>query len=200
MSFYNGITKLLAKPIRRIFRITVTGAENLPEEGGCILCANHTSLNDVFVICVSIPRQPRFMAKKELFRIPILAQIIRGMGAFPVDRGNSDVSAIRKSISLVKSGEMVSVFPQGHRINGRCARGTEIKGGAGLIAYRTEKSVIPVYLKADKYHVRPFHPTEVIIGKAIEAHEFGFTSGGREEYDRASKLIFDRICDLGGEE
>ena len=136
MKFYEAIYKIFARPVRALYRVRVIGAENLPAEGGCLLCSNHTSMRDVVVLAAALPRQPRYMAKKELFKIPLLSQLIRALGAFPVDRGGADVSSIKKSIAMIEGGEVVSLFPQGHRVKGRCARGTPIKNGAGLIAYR----------------------------------------------------------------
>ena len=137
MKFYEAIYKIFARPVRALYRVRVIGAENLPAEGGCLLCSNHTSMRDVVVLAAALPRQPRYMAKKELFKIPLLSQLIRALGAFPVDRGGADVSSIKKSIAMIEGGEVVSLFPQGHRVKGRCARGTPIKNGAGLIAYRS---------------------------------------------------------------
>ena len=197
MKFYEFIYKTFARPVKWFYKAHVTGAENVPEEGGCLLCANHTSMHDVVVLAAALPRQPRYMAKKELFRIPLLAQLIRALGAFPVDRGGSDVSSIRKSIAMINGGEMVTMFPQGHRRCGVPARGSEVKSGAGLLAYRTGAPVLPVYIGTAKYQVKPFRRTDIIIGKPIPNSGLGFENGGSAEYTRASQIIFDAICDLG---
>lgn len=197
MKFYEFIYKTFARPVKWFYKAHVTGTENVPEEGGCLLCANHTSMHDVVVLAAALPRQPRYMAKKELFRIPLLAQLIRALGAFPVDRGGSDVSSIRKSIAMINGGEMVTMFPQGHRRRGVPARGSEVKSGAGLLAYRTGAPVLPVYIGTAKYQVKPFRRTDIIIGKPIPNSELGFENGGSAEYTRASQIIFDAICDLG---
>lgn len=197
MNFYEAIYKIFARPVRALYRVRVIGAENLPAEGGCLLCSNHTSMRDVVVLAAALPRQPRYMAKKELFKIPLLSQLIRALGAFPVDRGGADVSSIKKSIAMIEGGEVVSVFPQGHRVKGRCARGTPIKNGAGLIAYRSGACVVPAYIKTKAYRVKPFRRTEIIIGKPIANADLGFVSGGTAEYSAASHMIFDAICDLG---
>ena len=197
MKFYEFIYQTFARPVKWFYKAHVTGAENVPEEGGCLLCANHTSMHDVVVLAAALPRQPRYMAKKELFRIPLLAQLIRALGAFPVDRGGSDVSSIRKSIAMINGGEMVTMFPQGHRRCGVPARGSEVKSGAGLLAYRTGAPVLPVYIGTAKYQVKPFRRTDIIIGKPIPNSGLGFENGGSAEYTRASQIIFDAICDLG---
>ena len=118
MKFYEAIYKIFARPVRALYRVRVIGAENLPAEGGCLLCSNHTSMRDVVVLAAALPRQPRYMAKKELFKIPLLSQLIRALGAFPVDRGGADVSSIKKSIAMIEGGEVVSLFP--HADKERC--------------------------------------------------------------------------------
>ena len=75
MKFYEAIYKIFARPVRALYRVRVIGAENLPAEGGCLLCSNHTSMRDVVVLAAALPRQPRYMAKKELFKIPLLSQL-----------------------------------------------------------------------------------------------------------------------------
>lgn len=197
MSAYSKVYKLFANPLRAIFSLKVEGKINLENDKGYLLCANHTGLFDVIVLAVSMRRQPRFMGKKELFKIPVLKQLITALGAFPVDRGGSDVGAIRKTISLIENGELVGMFPQGTRHPGVDPRTTEVKNGAGMIAYRAKCDVIPVYIKTKKNHTMLFRKTTVVFGAPISYDEFGFSDGGTKEYKAASELIFDRICALG---
>jgi len=197
MSTYSKIYKLLAKPLRAVFSLKVEGETNLDNNKGYLLCANHTGLLDVIVLAVGLRRQPRFMGKKELFKIPVLKQLITALGAFPVDRGGSDVGAIRKTISLIEKGELVGMFPQGTRHPRVDPRTTEVKNGAGMIAYRAKCDVIPVYIKTKNNHTMLFRKTTVVFGAPISYEEFGFKDGGTKEYKAASELIFDRICALG---
>ena len=98
-SFYAGFAWLVGV----IFRIRVIGRENEPDEGGFMVCANHTSATDPVVICYAFRKhQVRFMAKKELFKVPVVNWLVGLMGAFPVDRGGNDVGAIKKSVNLLK--------------------------------------------------------------------------------------------------
>ncbi len=197
MSAYSKVYKALAKPLRAIFSLKVVGETNFDADKGYLLCANHTGLLDVIVLAVSMRRQPRFMGKKELFKIPVLKQLITALGAFPVDRGGSDVGAIRKTISLIENRELVGMFPQGTRHPNVDPRTTEVKNGAGMIAYRAKCDVIPVYIKTKNNHTMLFRKTTVIFGEPIAYDEFGFTDGGTKEYKAASEKIFDRICSLG---
>jgi 1-acyl-sn-glycerol-3-phosphate acyltransferase len=138
-----------------------------------------------------------FMAKKELFKIPLLSSLIRAIGAFPVDRRGASVSAIKTAITLVKDGNSVGVFPQGTRRPHVDPRSTEVKSGVGMIAYRAGCDVLPIYLKTKKNKTGLFRRTQCIIGDPIAWAELGFTEGGSDEYDVAAGRIFDRICTLG---
>jgi len=196
MSFYSGVYKVLAKPVRAVYRSVTINGDKMPLEGGCLVCANHTSLQDVIILAACMRRQPRYMAKKELFKIPLLKQLITALGAFPVERGRADVSAIKTAMSMVQSGEAVTVFPQGTRYPGVDPRTTEPKNGVAMIAYRTKAPVVPVYIRTKKKRVALFRKTEIICGDPISFEEMGFENGGTEEYTRVSRMIFDRICDL----
>ncbi len=198
--FYRFMYTLLAWFFRTILRVSVEGLENIPEKGGAVLCSNHIAIRDVFVIAAPLDRQPRFLAKKELFRVPILAPLIRALGATPLDRGGMDVGAIRKSIELAESGEIVTVFPQGHRFPKVNPADTSVKHGAGMIAYRAGVPMIPVCIKVKNEHYVPFRKVRLIIGKPISHEEAGLTEGNTEAYKRATEYVFLAACRLGGYE
>lgn len=192
MSFYTWFYKTFEPFVSWAYRIEAKGSENIPE-GGAILASNHTSFSDVLVISAAAKRQVRYMAKKELFKTP-LCPLIKALGAYPVDRGGADVKSIKTTISLIEDGELVGIFPQGHRHGGEDPRETEIKAGVGFIAYHTKASIVPVFLENDKMKTRMFKKNTVTFGKPITFDELGFTKGGRDEYMNASKTIFRHIC------
>lgn len=200
MSFYSGAKKVCSPIVKLLFRIKVTGLENVPEEGGYLVCPNHTSVLDVVALAAAFKRLMRFMAKKELFGFKPFGALIRKFGAFPVDRGGSDVKAIRTAISLVEGGELVNMFPQGTRRKKVAPNTTPIKSGAGMIAFHAKRGAIPVFIKSKNNHLHIFGKTEIIIGKPIEYEDFGFTEGHMKEYERASRMIFTETCRLGGYE
>lgn len=198
MSFYNGLIKVARGPIKLLFRIKIKGRENLPpKEDGFLICANHTSLTDVFVLAASVNRQIYFMAKAELFKIPVLSPLIRALGAFPVNRGGADVSSIKRTVSLITDGKTVGIFPQGTRHIGEDPRQTEVRHGVGLISYRAKCGIIPVFIKTKRRQVKLFRRTEVLIGKPIPYEELGFSDGGMHEYKAAAEYAFDKICTIG---
>ncbi len=197
-TFYMKAHFCLARLVRFIFKAKADGVENIPKEGGYIICANHIAVRDVLVIGATCPRQIKFIAKKELFSIPILRGILKALGAVKLDRNGNDIAALRKSVDILDEGDIVSIFPQGHRNPSVDPSTTEIKNGAGLLAYRSGCDVIPVYIKTkgNKYGI--FKKVTVIYGKVIKNSEFNFAKGGSDEYYRATKKIFNAILELGG--
>lgn len=197
-SFYMKAHKVLAPLIRFFSGIKVHGKENIPKEGGYMLCSNHIAVRDVLLIGATCPRQIKFVAKKELFAIPILRSIMKALGAVKLDRGGTDVGALRKSVELIEQGDIVSIFPQGHRYPAIDPSTTPIKNGAGMVSYRSGCDVIPVFIKTkgNKYGI--FKKTEIFYGKPIKNSALGFKNGGSDEYKIATDIIFDAILYLGG--
>lgn len=196
MNLYLWAKKHIAGFLRRLLRVRDTGAENEPQTGGLIVCSNHTSMLDVIVLAIVLRRQLRYLAKAELFRVPLLSAVIRSCGAYSVDRGGSDVAAIKKTISLLREGESVGIFPQGHRYRGVSPRGTEIHYGVGMAAYHSQAAVLPVFIRTKNYKMRLFGRKEVVVGRPLTFEELAFTGGSTAEYRRASELIFSRILAL----
>ena len=110
MGFYNVIYKLFSRPVRAIWRVKTEGIENVPEHG-CLLVANHTAFSDVLVLEAAQKRQIRFMAKKELFKIPLLSQLIKALGAYPVDRRGADVRSLKLTFKMIGEGDLIGIFP-----------------------------------------------------------------------------------------
>ena len=197
-SFYMKAHRVLAPIIRFFTGVKSTGLENIPKEGGFMLCANHIAVRDVILMGVTCPRQIKFIAKKELFSIPVLRSIIKALGAVKIDRGGNDVGALRKSVELVENGDLISIFPQGHRYPAVDPSTTPTKNGAGMIAYRSRCDVIPVFLKTKGNKYGLLKKVEIIYGKPIKNSDFGFTKGGNDEYKAATDMIFGEILKLGG--
>lgn len=194
MTFYERMYKLFAGPVKYLYRIRAVGLENIPE-GGCIIAANHTAFSDVLVISAAAKRQVRYMAKAELFKTP-LRPLIKALGAYPVERGGADVGSIKKTIALLGEGELVGIFPQGHRYGKQDPRNTEIKSGIGLIAYHAKTTVVPVFIDNKRLKTKMFQKNTVIFGEPITFDELGYVSGGKVEYMNASKKIFRCVCEL----
>ena len=192
------VLKAIVGPIYcLLFNVRVIGKENVPTEGGVLLCPNHLAAVDVISIGAVCPRQITCIAKKELFSIPVLGGLIKALGAVKIDRGGADVGAIKAAVASIEKGKTVVIFPQGHRCPGVNLASTQIRHGAGLIAYYAKCDVVPVCIniKGGKYSL--FRRTEIIYGKPIKYSELGFTDGGRDEYAAATEKIFSRVIELG---
>lgn len=133
--------------LRLCFRIKVKNPQNLPKDGGVIVCFNHRSNWDVPITITFLRRKLHFMAKKELFDIFLLGKIIAWSGAFPVNRGRGDVGAIKAAVGALKSGKAVAMFPEGRRVK----KGEEHKAKAGiaLIANMSGCQVLPVGISGE---------------------------------------------------
>ena len=193
MTFYEKMYKTFQPAVAWVYRVHPVNPENVPD-CGVILACNHTSFADVLVLSAALKGQVRYMAKKELFKIPLLSQLIRALGAYPVDRGGADVGSIKRTIAMVEEGELIGIFPQGHRYGKQDPRFTEIKPGVGMIAYHTKAPVVPVFIDNAKMKTAMFRKNYVYFGKPLYFDQLGYQSGGRVEYMNASKLIFDHVC------
>ena len=124
-------------------RIEVRGVENVPPDGPLVIASNHLNDADPGIICTRIRRHIAFMAKIELFRVPLLAQFLRAFGSFPVRRGEADISTLRMANENLKLGRAVCVFPEGTR-EGPTEKLTEAMPGVAIIALRNDVPVLPI--------------------------------------------------------
>ena len=194
---YGTLKALLGGPIKALFRIKAFGENNIPSDRGVLVCANHTSFSDVIVMSASTDVQVRYMAKKELFSVPVLGALVKALGAYPVDRKGGDVAALRKTVEMLNEGNAIGIFPQGTRCRYVNPRETQVQHGVGLIAYRAKCDVVPVFIKTKNNHTHFFGKTEVHFGEPIPYESLGFENGGKEEYKNAAEIIFDRVCSIG---
>ncbi len=140
---YGCVSYLFVFPIFRfLFRGQTIGISNLPKTGGVVVVSNHGSHLDPPILGHALGRPVAFMAKSELFKVPILSSIISACGAYPVKRGAGDREAIRNASNRLNEGWATGVFLDGTRQeNGRV---NDPKAGAALLAARTGSSILPV--------------------------------------------------------
>lgn len=147
---------------RIFYRVKISGTEHIPEEGAFILCSNHIHSFDPAVLAISMKRQLRFMAKKELFRNRILGKLFLAVGAFPVDREAADISSYRSAMQALKSGMGLLVFSQGTRMQKLNIKGA--KGGVALFAVKSRAPIIPAGISGSYW---AFSRLNVRFGPAI---------------------------------
>jgi 1-acyl-sn-glycerol-3-phosphate acyltransferase len=144
-----------------LFRLEARGTENIPANGPVVLASNHLSNFDPPTVGVKVKRKVHFMAKEELFKIPVFGPLLRSFGAFPVKRGGVSKDAIKSSITMLKEGNVMGIFPEGSRNNQSGAA----KKGAAMIAIRSGAVIVPVAI-IGKY--KPFSKIVVCYGKPID--------------------------------
>lgn len=202
--FYAVMHFLLTWLVRVIFLVFPKGnLRNEPRlsEGNYLVCANHISAVDPIMICSALHRQqPRYMAKAELFRVPVLGRLIGWLGAYPVDRSGADAGVLFRTIRLLENGCSVGMFPQGTRRPGVDPASTPVRGGVGLICDRSHVTVLPVYIRTSGCRVRWLRPVRIIVGKPIPYEEY--TGGGEYagDYRHITDYVFARVCALGRED
>ena len=195
--FYRFIRGFFGGFFKLVYRVKIVGRENEITDKPYIVCANHTSLMDVVMLVISFKGQINFMAKKEIFKVPILRSFAKAMGGFPIDRKGSDVAAIKKTISMLNEGNNIGIFPQGTRRPFENPRDTEVKDGIGMIASRAGVGFMPVYIKTKREKLSLFRRTKIVIGEYISPEELSCDKTGREKYAYVSEYVFDKVCALG---
>jgi 1-acyl-sn-glycerol-3-phosphate acyltransferase len=167
---YHAVGALSLPVVRFLFRLQATGLEHLPAEGGFVLAANHTSNFDPWPLGLPLfpQRWLRFMAKSELYWWP-LARVLDAAGAFPVERGKGDVEAIEKAVELVRSGEVVVMFPEGTRQRKGLRKRWEARPhtGAARIAHRAAAPLVPAAIRGTDRLAR-LGPLRVAYGPPVE--------------------------------
>ena len=192
--FYRRVHWLLGPVVRLIFPLDVRGKEYLTEDA-VVLCPNHSSaLDPVLLACAMRYDVPlRIMAKKQLMEIPVLGWFLGKMGAFGVDRGNSDISAIKTSIRCLREGWKLMIFPEGTRV--KEGEEADAKGGAAMIAIRSGVSMQPVYITTKK---RVFRKNKIVFGP-VYAPVYTGKKGTAEEYQANVDEIMRQIREMGGQ-
>ncbi len=138
------VRRLLLAVLSPLLKLSIEGLEHVPPKGPVLVVANHLHNADPLLLSVAFPRPLHFMAKRELFAIPIVAPIIRAVGAFPIDRGKADRGALRRAEQTLAQGIAVGMFPEGTRSTTGSLR--RAHPGAGLVALRSAAPVLPAVI------------------------------------------------------
>lgn len=166
----------------------VIGRENVPAEGGFVLAMNHRSNLDVIAGGLSCPRQLHFMAKKELFKNRLLGWLFKKLNAFPLDRKGNDLKAIKTALSLLKSGEVLGIFPEGTRV--RRGENVDAKAGVSMLALRARVPVVPGVIVGE---YKLFHRIYVVFGKPVSLEKYYDEKLSNEQLQQISEEILEEI-------
>ena len=180
---------------RLLFKIEIEGLENIPKDKNFILTPNHLSNFDPPLIAAFLPiENMAYMAKASLFKVPVVAQVIRSFDAFPVKRGEG-MAAIRTAIKLLKNGKCIAMFPEGRRVRTHGILG-QGKQGAVVIATKANVGILPVGIEAT-YKFRSC--VKVVIGKYIDMTEYSSQKLSAEDmHNITNNMLMERIAELAG--
>jgi 1-acyl-sn-glycerol-3-phosphate acyltransferase len=185
-SFAHFITWLF---FHTLYRLKAVGLEHIPKHGAVIVCCNHISTLDPPLLGTPLKRKINYMAKAELFQLPVLGWLLPHLGAFPVKRGGVSKDAIKRSLDLLKSGEVIGVFPEGTR-NRADEPG---KKGAASLALKSGATVIPAAI-IGRYSL--FRSIKIVYGAPVDLTEFDDSISASDALEQATEKIMSEIRKL----
>lgn len=190
MILYDIFKPLIWLFFHAVYRIRIAGLENIPESGGAIICPNHIALGDPLLVAITVPRKVRFMAKAELFKIPFIRFFLRHWGAYPVKRGEADISAIKNTFKILKNNGLIGLFPEGTRI--RTGNFGTANAGVAMFSIKSGKPVIPVYIYG-RYFI--FSKLNIIFGQPFyfNINKEKLTN---DDYKELSQTVMKKISEL----
>ena len=186
----------LARGIYRLlFKIEIEGIENIPKDKNFILTPNHLSNFDPPLIAAFLPiENMAYMAKASLFKVPVVAQVIKAFDAFPVKHGEG-IAAIRTAIKLLNDGKCLAMFPEGKRVRTPGVLG-QGKQGAVMIATKAAVGILPVGIEATyKFRSR----VKVVVGNYIDMSEYsGQKLSSDDLHNITNNMLMEKIAVLAG--
>lgn len=177
--------------MRIMFRLKIVGEENIPENGACIICANHKSYFDPPLIVAFNKRHINMIAKKELYKNPILAWLGKIFDVFPVERNGKDIQAVKHSLKVLKNGEILGIFPEGTR-NGM-EKGLKPKSGAVTMAIKAGVPIIPAGIKGE---FKLFRKITITYGEPIYYDKTKINAQDKEYADVLTEELMEKIVSL----
>jgi 1-acyl-sn-glycerol-3-phosphate acyltransferase len=185
VTFYDFAKSVVTGVFKPLYRVEAIGLEHFPKEGGVLLCSNHIHNFDPIIVGIMAPRPVHYMAKEEIFRVPVLGNIVRKCNAFPVKRGFNDREALRTGLKILKDGHVFGLFPEGTRSkNGELGKGLS---GAGFFALRSTASVVPCAVIGP---YKSFRKLKVVYGQPIDLEEMRKEKASAEQ---VTELIMSKI-------
>jgi 1-acyl-sn-glycerol-3-phosphate acyltransferase len=189
-------------------RVAFAGGRHIPRTGGALLACNHVSdVDPIYDVAFTIShgRMPRFLAKAELWKIPVVRSVMAGGGHIPVHRASTRAAdAYKEAIEALRRGEVVVFYPEGTLTADPSGWPMKAKNGIGRIALVTGAPVIPVanwgtqeLLPPDRHlHLRPRKTVQVVAGPPVDLSRWLDGPRTRTALDGATGAIMDDITAL----
>ena len=190
--FYKIVTKVFEIIIKTRYKVEIIGEENIPLEGGCIIAPNHKSNWDALIISGLLKkRKLNALAKKELFKNPILKTLLVKFSVIPVDREKPELSTIKTVLKVLKNKEVMVIFPEGTR-HKDLDTFADAKPGIGMFALKSKTPIIPVSIVTN---YKMFSKLTIIIDKPMYFDDIYTKKIDSEDYEKVSKTVMNKIID-----
>lgn len=183
LQFFVGIYLKLFYPTK------VKGKENLPK-GAAIISSNHTSNYDALLLACNTWEKKRYLAKKELFKSPIMRVLMKWAGAIKIDRSTSDVTAVKNCLKVLKDGKKLVIFPEGTRNKSEDMELGEVKHGVSMFAIKAKVPVVPMYINRKPKFM---HRTIITFGQPFELEELYGKRLDGEALEQASGIVAEKM-------
>ena len=197
MNIFKQIARIIVRSAIRLYfvvvhRVKIEGRENIPTDKTqpLIYCGNHRTYADPPLIVVTAKRHVRFLAKEELRKNPFFAFLGMVFDGIYVKRDSKDISALKSTLSALKKGNSIALFPEGTR-NG-LEKGESVKDGAAFFAIKSGVKVIPVGISGV---IKPFHKLTVTYGKPLDFTQYKDPKN-KEELEIVTNKIMEEIKNL----
>lgn len=181
---------LAGLPIKILYPTKLIGKKQIPK-GKCIIASNHRSNMDVVLLAVNTWEKKYYLAKKELFKGKFKSALFKSFGAIKIDRGASDVGAIKSALSVLKKDKKLVIFPEGTRNNDGEMHG--IKQGIAMLAIKGQSPIVPMYI-AKK--AKAFRRNKIFFGQPFTLEQFYTTRLTTEVLKLATEIIETKMKEI----
>ncbi|HKL42048.1 MAG TPA: lysophospholipid acyltransferase family protein [Clostridia bacterium] len=187
----NIIKYILRFYYKIFFNVNLTGEENLPQNTGYVICANHISQHDPPVYASSVKELFYALGKKELFNSWFTKKLFATINTIPVDRNKIDISAMKKSLRILKKEKAgLLIFPEGTR--NFSENPLPVTPGVAMLAIKAKVPVVPVAIDST---YRLFSKINISIYEPIDLSEYYNENLNTEDYEKITEDIIEFIYD-----
>lgn len=181
--------RLIFKPIfKLLFKLNIHGIENIDNKNGIIICSNHLSNWDPITLAIVFDKPIHFIAKKELFEIPVLGNILPKLNVIPIDRDSVEISTMREGLNKINDGNNLGVFIEGTRVDNFDRKNAKL--GVVMLARMSKSEILPVYIDTD---YKLFKTIDVYIKPPMKIDLKKYNGSNKVKYKKQAEDILERI-------